>query len=140
MAQNTEVSRTGVPAIDSAKESLRYLLDHVFEQGVECRRGDGGKGECDHSRCARLDAIIRFASRNFAHQERALAELGYPEAQRYQDDHTALVERLTIMRDSHVCADRDGSKVHDFIAHWTSEHAKRCDPHLSRWASTRRVA
>ena len=76
----------------------------------------------------------------FGVQERALAELGYPEAQRYQDDHTALVERLTIMRDSHVCADRDGSKVHDFIAHWTSEHAKRCDPQLSRWASTRRVA
>ncbi|OAN51428.1 hypothetical protein A6A04_16045 [Paramagnetospirillum marisnigri] len=139
MAQFSKITSTGVPAIDAANDGLRFLLERVFEQGVECRRGPHGKGECDLTRCSRIDAILRYVRRNFSYQEEVMAEAGFPEAQRHCDDHTALIEKLTIMRDAHVCADKDSTKVHDFIAHWATNHAKTCDQPLGRWAVTRRV-
>ncbi|RAU21339.1 hypothetical protein CU669_14315 [Paramagnetospirillum kuznetsovii] len=139
MAQLAQEGRTGVPAIDAAHDGLRFLLERVFEPGVECRRGAVGKGECDRVRCLRIDAILRYVQRNFSTQEQVMAEAAYPEAQRHQDDHASLVDKLTIMRDGHVCADKDSLKVHDFIAHWAGEHAKRCDQPLGRWAVTRRL-
>ncbi|TAN75441.1 MAG: hypothetical protein EPN20_02460 [Magnetospirillum sp.] len=139
MAPLSQGLETGVPAIDAANDGLRFLLERVFEPGVECRRGPSGKGECDHSRCSRIEAILRYIGRNFASQERVMAESSYPEAARHGDDHASLLDRLTVMLQAQVCADRESRKVHDLIAHWMIEHAKRCDTPFGRWAVTRRV-
>lgn len=139
MAQLAQEPKSGVATIDAANDGLRFLLERMFEPGVECRRGAHGKGECDFSRCSRIDAILRYVQRNFTHQERVMAEADYPEAQRHLGEHAALVENLTIMRDAHVCADKDSAKVHDYIAHWAAEHAKDSDAPLGRWAITRRA-
>lgn len=136
LAQGVE---TGVPAIDAGNDGLRFLLRHVFKPGVECRRGRAGQGECDHSRCTRIEAIMRYVGRNFAVQERVMAEASYPASERHLDDHAVLVDRLSVMLNAQVCADRDGGKVHDLIAHWMDEHARQCDQPLGRWAVTRRV-
>ena len=135
LAQGLEI---GVPAIDAANDGLRFLLERVFEPGVECRRGHGGKGECDYARCTRIDAIIRYVGRNFASQERVMCESSYPEAEDHGNDHATLVDRLNVMLHAQVCADRDSAKVRDLIVHWMNEHAKRCDTPFGRWAVTRR--
>lgn len=139
MAPLTQGLETGVSAIDEANDGLRFLLERVFQPGVECRRGPTGKGECDYSCCSRIEAIIRYVQRNFASQERVMAEANYPEASRHGDDHASLLDRLTVMLKGQVCADRDSLKVHDLIAHWMNDHAKRCDAPFGRWAVTRRV-
>ena len=139
MAPLTQGAETGVPSIDAANDGLRFLLERVFQPGVECRRGAGGRGECDLHRCSRIEAIMRYVGRNFAHQEKVMADSAYPEAGRHLDDHTNLLDHLNIMLHAQVCADRDSAKVHDFIAHWVIEHAQRCDHPLGRWAITRRV-
>lgn len=138
MAPYAQGLETGVPAIDAGNDGLRYLLGRVFEPGVECRRGQGD-GQCDRKHCIRLQAIIRYMDRNFAHQERVMAEADYPEADRHCGDHARLVDKLHIMVRGQVCADRDGQKVRDFISHWAVEHAKRCDHPFGKWAVTRRV-
>ena len=37
MAPLAQGLETGVPALDAANDGLRFLLDHVFEPGVEWR-------------------------------------------------------------------------------------------------------
>ena len=139
MAPLLQGSETGVPAIDAGNDGLRFLLQRVFAPGVECRRGHAGKGECDFSRCSRIDAIMRYVGRNFAQQERVMADGAYPEYGRHHDDHASLLDHLEIMLKAQVCADKDAAKVHDLVAHWADEHAKRCDQPFGRWAITRRV-
>jgi hypothetical protein len=139
MAPLTQGLETGVPAIDAGNEGLRFLLRHMFEPGVECRRGHGGLGPCDHSRCTRIEAILRYVGRNFAVQERVMTDGAYPAAERHRNEHASLLDRLSVMLDAHVCADREGGKVHDLVVHWMEEHARHCDQPLGRWAVTRRV-
>ena len=139
MAPLAQGLETGVPAIDAGNDGLRFLLDRMFEPGVECRKGAGGKGQCDYNRCSRIEALIRYVGRNFASQEEVMDASFYPEAERHYDDHASLVDKLTVMLQAQVCADREGGKVHDFIVHWMNEHAKRCDTPFGRWAVTRRV-
>jgi len=139
MAPLPQVLETGVPAIDAGNEGLRFLLERMFEPGVECRRGHGGRGECDFSSCSRIEAILRYVARNFTRQEEVMAEGGYPEAERHQSDHASLLVHLEVMLRGHVCAEKDAAKVRDFVAHWASEHALRCDHPFGRWAVTRRV-
>ncbi|MDO8608789.1 MAG: hypothetical protein Q7R40_19830 [Phaeospirillum sp.] len=139
MAPLAQGLETGVPAIDEANDGLRFLLQHVFEPGVECRRGPNGKGVCDRLRCVRIEAIMRYVGRNFASQERVMTDSSYPEAGPHGEDHASLLNRLAIMRQAQVCADRDSGKVHDFIARWMTDHSRRCDAPFGRWAVTRRV-
>ncbi len=139
MAPLTQGLETGVPVIDAANDGLRFLLGRVFEPGVECRRGPGGKGDCTYQCCSRIEAILRYIGRNFAKQEQVMTEAAYPEAGRHGDDHASLVDRLTVMLRAEVCAEREGNRVHDLIAHWMNDHAKRCDTPFGRWAVTRRV-
>lgn len=139
MAPFAQPHETGVASIDAGNDGLRYLLGRVFQPGVECRRGVGGRGECDRNACIRIQAIIRYIQRNFAQQERVMAESGYPGAGRHKNEHDALLDRLGVMFRAQVCADREAAKVHDMVAHWAAEHAQRCDRPLARWAMTRRV-
>lgn len=139
MAPLAQGFETGVPAIDAGNDGLRFLLERVFEPGVECRRGHAGQGACDFSACSRIQAIIRYVGRNFAHQERVMTEAAYPDAIRHSGDHALLLDHLTVMLKAQVCADSDGRKVHDLIAHWVVEHAERHDHPFGRWAVTRRV-
>ena len=106
---------------------------------MECVRGPGGQGECASLRCSRIEAILRYIERNFASQDRVMTESSYPEAERHRDDHASLVDRLTVMLQAQVCAERESIRVHDLIAHWMTDHAKRCDAPFGRWAVTRRV-
>lgn len=130
---------TGNAAIDACNDGLRFLLSRVFHPGVECRRGTGGHGSCDRSRCTRIAAIMRYVDRNFAQQERLMAESGYPDADRHGDDHAGLLDRLGVMLHSGVCADTDADKVRDLVSTWALDHARRCDHPLGRWTVTRRV-
>ncbi len=139
MAPLTQGLETGIPTIDAANDGLRFLLGRLFEPGVECRRGAGGKGDCDYSRCSRIAAIIRYVERNFASQEDVMCEADYPEAGRHCDDHASLVDRLTTMLKGRVCAEREGDKVHDLVDRWMAEHVRHCDTPFGRWAVTRRV-
>lgn len=139
MAPLAQGLETGVAAIDAANDGLRFLLERMFQPGVECRKGDQGKGECDYQHCSRIAAIIRYVGRNFSSQERVMTDSAYPEAGRHCDDHARLVDSLTIMLKAKICADRDSGKVHDMVAHWMIDHAKGCDATFGRWAVTRRV-
>lgn len=139
MAPLAQGHETGVAAIDAANDGLRFLLSHMFKPGVECRRGPGGLGECDYQHCSRIEAILRYVERNFADQEQVMTASSYPEAARHGDDHASLVDRLTIMLQAQVCAERESARVRDFVAHWLSNHAKCCDTPFGRWAVTRRV-
>ena len=133
MSSLVTVPETGIPAVDHVNDGLRFLLERVFEPGVECRRGVHGGGSCDFDRCSRIDAILRYVSRNFAHQEQVMAEAAYPEVDLHGEDHAALVDNLAVMMRAKVCAERDAAKVQAFVVHWLMEHARRCDYPLGRW-------
>lgn len=139
MAPFVQSHETGVASIDAGNDGLRYLLGRVFQPGIECRRGTDGRGACDRNSCIRIQAIIRYMERNFAQQEKVMADSGYPDSGRHKDDHDGVLDRLEVMFRAQVCADRDAAKVHDMVAHWAAEHAQRCDRSLGRWAVTRRV-
>jgi hypothetical protein len=130
---------TGVRELDAGNEGLCYLLERLFEPGVECRRGPSGAGVCAYQNCTRIEAIIRYVRGNFAKHELVMAASSYPGHDAHRADHSALVAELTAMRCGGVCADRNGDAVRDFVARWALEHFQQWDRPFGKWAVTRRV-
>jgi hypothetical protein len=132
-------SETGVREIDAGNEGLRYLLQRLFEPGVECRRGRGGKGDCDFSQCSRIEAIIRYVTRNFARQEQVMAQCGYSNREAHCNDHSLLVDGLKAMQRACLCADRQRDTLCEFIESWMSAHFAHYDWPLGKWAATHQL-
>lgn len=127
----------GVRQIDAGTEGLRFLMAHLFEPLVECRRAHG---VCARTRCTKLAAIMKFADRNFAGEERLMDEAGFPHAENHRRGHSKLLEQLRRMHAANVCADRDCMAVRDVVVHWMADHMSACDRGLGNWVATRRVA
>lgn len=127
----------GVREIDAGTEGLCYLMARLFDPLVECRRAHG---TCDRTQCTRIAAIIKFAGRNFAGQERLMDAAAYPHGDHHRREHWRLLDQLARMRAANVCADRDRAVVSEVVSRWTSEHVDECDRRLGNWAVTRRVA
>jgi hemerythrin len=131
MSQGLE---TGVREIDAGNEGLTYLLGKLFAPLVECRRATK---QCDFSQCTKIEAVIRYAGRNFTGQEAVMAD--YPSGEDHRRDHASLLDGLKRMQAECVCAERESASVQAFIARWTIEHLQHCDRPFGRWAVTRRV-
>lgn len=131
-----ESLETGVREIDAGNEGLKYLMERLFAPLVECRRA---VGRCDFRACTKIEAVIRYAGRNFAGQEAVMTDFDYPAGEDHQRDHATLLNGLKQMQADCVCAERESASVRAFIARWTTDHLLRCDRPLGRWAVTRRV-
>lgn len=127
---------TGLRAIDADIEGLCFLMERIFDPMVECRRRCGG---CDHSRCTRIEAIVKYMTRSFARQDALMAEAAYPGDVAHRRDHDALIGQLRGMQALMVCADLDRKLVEDAVKDWTISHNRLCDRPLGNWAVTRRV-
>lgn len=121
---------TGEREIDADTEGLRWLLGRLFEPMVECRRQFG---HCDRTRCTRLSALKTYVSRNFSRQERLMAGIAYPHADHHGREHWKLVDLLSHMHDSNVCADRDRNVVKAVVGRWLDHHSRECDSRLAHW-------
>lgn len=128
--------RTGLRDLDASNEVLCYLIDRVFDPMVECRRA---KGSCDHSKCTKIGAILKFTQRNFAVHESLMSETAYPLSAEHALDHARLVQGLEAMQAAYVCGDRDRNMVRDFVVRWTRRHVHSCDRPLGDWAHVRRT-
>lgn len=126
----------GVRQIDAGTEGLCFLMAHLFEPLVECRRAHS---LCARTRCTKIAALMKFARRNFVGEERLMDEAGYPYAEEHRRGHSKLLDQLGDMHGANVCADRDSGAVHDAIVHWIADHIPDCDRGLGNWVVTRRV-
>lgn len=126
----------GIREIDAGTEGLCYVMGRLFDPMVECRRAHGG---CDRRDCTRIAAIARYLNRNFARQEQLMETAGYPMGDHHRREHWKLLDQLSHMQASEVCADRDRKVVSEVVARWTTEHIPQCDQMLGNWAVTRRV-
>lgn len=131
----TELS-TGVREIDADTESLCFLMAHIFDPLVECRRRHG---ECNHMGCTRIGAIATFIERTFRRQEELMGLAEYPQAADHHADHDALRTQLAAMCEAGVCADRDRQVVREAVVRWLTRHNRACDRPLANWAITRRL-
>lgn len=127
---------TGVREIDADTEGVCYLMAHIFDPLVECRRR---YGECDHRQCTRIGAIAKFLDRTFRRQDDLMMSATYPMADDHQAEHEALMEQLAAMQEAGVCADRDRTVVREAISRWLLRHNRGFDRTLANWAVTRRV-
>lgn len=127
---------TGVREIDVYTEGLCFLMERIFDPLVECRRREG---PCDHSKCTRIAAIMKYMLRGFDRQDHLMAEGGYPGEIEHRRDHAALMAQFRSMQAAHLCADRDRHVVRDMVTEWSIGHNRHCDTPLGNWAVTRRM-
>ncbi len=131
----TDVS-TGVREIDADIEGLCFLLARIFDPLVECRRRHG---ECDHTQCTRISAILKYMRRGFDRQDDLMEAADYPLSADHRAEHEALVDQLLAMQDAGLCADRDRAVVRDAVSRWLLRHHRSFDRVLANWTVTRRV-
>lgn len=129
-------ARTGVREIDSVNEGLCYLIERVFDPLVECRRR---YGDCDHSACTKIGAVMTYVGRNFLSQECMMRDCAFPHLDEHAHEHKRLLDELAALRQARVCGERDRSRVRDLLIRWTAGHVTGGDRALGDWALTRRV-
>ena len=82
---------TGAESLDLSCKCFQFVLDHIFEPGVECV----GLPACTSSRlCSKTRALSRFARKKFEFEERMMHHSGYPDFGVHASDHRRLIARL----------------------------------------------
>lgn len=123
---------SGQPDIDNRSEGLAFVLGHLFEPMVECRRRFG---HCDRTQCARLTALLTFLDRNFSAEETLMDQTAFPGQDRHRREHGHVLHVLRHMRAANLCADDHGAVVRAVVGRWLARHVRDADHDLGRWVS-----
>ncbi len=121
---------TRLRELDTANESLFYVLGHLFDRGVECQ----GRSCVGDSSCRRIDSLIAFISRKLGREEALMERCGYPDRAAHCRDHGYAVTRLVEWRRLPLCHSNYQASLTTFLFDWTAKHIATFDRGLGRWA------
>ncbi|MBW7851663.1 MAG: hypothetical protein H3C38_14310 [Rhodospirillales bacterium] len=122
---------SGVRSIDAGAEGLFFLLNNLFQPGVECHQGTSA---CRDLGCGKIAAIRRYLVRRFAEEERMMRASGYPDARQHADDHAHMLTRLEALLAAHKCGQCDEAEIRQFVAAWSLDHIFARDKQYGTWA------
>lgn len=120
----------GARQVDAANEGLFFLIANLFLPGVECKRRNG---VCPRDGCGKVAAVLRYLTRNFAAQDKLMAEAGYPDTATHCTAHAELLARLRDLSDRSACGDWEDEKLSSLITAWAVEHVRAHDKLLGEW-------
>lgn len=126
----------GLREVDSANESLFFLIGHLFTPGVECKRQ---RGVCPRTGCGKVAALTRFLSRNLGAQDRLMTDAGYPDAEDHRRAHSELLTLLRALSDKGNCGDLDEDLIRGTVTAWAREHLQTFDKPLGAWLQQRGI-
>lgn len=118
--------------VDAANESLFYLIGHLFQPGVECKRRHG---HCPHDGCGKVSAVLRFMTRNLAAEDQLMREAGYPDADSHRRAHDDLLAAVGDLFERCLCGDEDDDMIRGTVTGWAMDHVDEQDKPLVAWLS-----
>lgn len=111
---------TGIPSIDAQH---RQLVDAINQLHDAMKQGKGRE-----QIAPTLDFLVRYVAEHFAHEERLMAKVGYPDLAGHSAQHQGFATKVGEM----VKAYKSGSavmgvEVSRFLANWIQDHIQRTD-------------
>lgn len=120
---------TGIASID---EQHRQLVDLVNRFDEASRRGRGTRIMNEI-----LNELIGYTQEHFAHEEKLMAEAGFPGLKKHQGRHRQLLQKVERLQFEFS---RDGrrvtAEVRDLLEYWVKSHILNDDMAFSRHAGT----
>lgn len=109
--------------VEALDDEHRQLIDLINRLHEAMARGEGQAGTG-----VVLRGMTDYAHRHFMHEERLMAEVGFPGAARHRAEHEKFVERLREMTVEHnrrqVAVSVD---LLDFLKSWLVHHIRHSD-------------
>lgn len=120
---------TGAESLDLSCTCFQFVLDRIFDPGVECI----GLPACvPSSVCSKTRALSRFALKKFEFEERMMRNSGYPDFRSHASDHRRLISLLESGPGIGRCGDWM-SWIRDIADDWTRNHLSHHDRSFKEW-------
>lgn len=96
----------------------------------------GGASEVSGATRASVEALREYSQQHFADEERYMAELGYPDLQTHQFEHSRLARRISDFRDD-LYAGRIvlGTEVAKTMTDWLADHILGSDKKYAQFSA-----
>lgn len=122
---------TGAESLDLSCKCFQFVLDRIFDPGVECI----GLPACAPNRvCSKTKALSRFAHKKFEFEERMMRNSGYPDFGIHASDHRRLISRLESGPGIGGCGNWM-SWIRDIADDWAHNHLGNHDGLFKDWVS-----
>lgn len=120
---------TGAERLDLSCKCFQFVLDRIFDPGVECV----GLPVCASSRaCSKTKALSRFARQKFEFEERMMTTSAYPNFGAHVSDHRRLISRLEAGPEAEGCGGWL-SWIREIADDWALNHMKVHDETFRKW-------
>jgi hemerythrin-like metal-binding protein len=111
---------TGIPSIDAQHRQLVDAINQLHEAMKQ------GKGRDQIA--PTLDFLVRYVSEHFAHEERLMAQAGFPGLASHSTQHQGFATKVGEMVNAYKAGSAVmGVEVSRFLANWIQEHIQRTD-------------
>ncbi|MEN8006466.1 MAG: bacteriohemerythrin [Candidatus Krumholzibacteriota bacterium] len=116
----TEEFITGIPSIDEQHRRLVDLANKFEEAG---RRGRGSRVMSDI-----LNDLVGYTQEHFAHEEKIMAESGFPETKQHTARHRQLMQKVERFQYEFETEGRPvTADVREFLRYWVRSHILQDD-------------
>lgn len=120
---------TGAECLELSCKCFQFVLDRIFEPGVECI----GLPACvPGGACSKTSALHRFTHKKFEFEERMMRTSGYPDFRAHAFDHLRLISLLEVGPGTGECRDWM-SWIRDIADDWTRNHLIHHDHSFKEW-------
>jgi hemerythrin len=132
--QWTSTLSVGVPELDEQHKELFRRIDRLLDAMLHQDRSEAG----------RLLAFLRdYATEHFAAEERLMAEVGYPDAERHIEEHRVFAKELATLDAEFVTRGATASVVFRLerqAVGWLQDHVYFTDVALGRFVHARQAS
>lgn len=129
----SEKLSVGVAALDTDHKKLIAIFNRL-NRSIRAGEGQAVIGPC-------LDDLLAYTDYHFEAEEALMKLARYPDLAPHRQQHRALIERLTGIRDRYA-DDPDSiasTAVFDFLSNWLMRHILGDDQRYSPWLDRKRV-
>ncbi len=128
-----ESMSVGVSVLDVDHRKLVDILAHLQDS-----MGEAGNRQVI---ATTIDTLLDYSIEHFRHEEEAMHRHGYPDVQRHEEEHAALMERLREFKrnadDGHVAS---VIELMDFLGGYLTNHMLHSDKKLGNFLRMRSVS
>ncbi len=125
MFQWTPDYAVGVPQIDQEHQRLFQMAEEMHQAMLE------GKGEAILEDL--LSRLVKYTIHHFAHEERLMERIGYPDYRQHQIEHAELCSKVRRMQDRSDLETIPPGEILRFLGDWLKYHTTTSDRRIGAY-------
>ena len=115
----------GVQQIDQEHQGLFQMFEEMHQAMLE------GKGEAILQDL--LSRLVNYTLHHFAHEERLMERIGYPDYRRHQIEHAELCSKVRTMQDRSDLEKVPPGEILRFLGDWLKYHTTTSDRRIGAY-------